>query len=127
MALHMLPATETAEPSTLGTFLDPLIHRDLPTFAVWVWLMAVIWIACAAITLAGAFTGTVVVAAIRATARSCADYLRRRWDVADDQPITADTADGDQATIIDLEPYRASREYDHAEDADGRFRGDDPA
>lgn len=84
MSLHMLPATETAEPSTMGTFLDALIHEDLPTFALWAGLMAVIWIACAAITFAGAFTGTVVVAAIRETAPSCADYLRRRWDVEDD-------------------------------------------
>lgn len=125
MPLHMLPTAETAEPST-GSVLDTFIHEDLPTFALCSGTMAAIWLACAAITFAGAFTGAVVVAAIRTMAQSCANYLRR-WDAEHDQPITADTADGDQATTIDLEPYRASREYDQSEDADDRFRGDDPA
>ena len=89
--------------------------------------MAVIWIACAAITFAGAFTGTVVVTAIREMARSCADYLRRRWDVGEGQDVTVDIDEG-PATISDLDRYREPRDH-HLDDArpDDRHHDDDPA
>ena len=83
MPLPMLPTADTAGSST-GSVLDTFIHDDLPTFALCSATMAAIWLACAAVTFAGAFTGAVVVAgpdspdAARARRRAAAGVVLER-------------------------------------------------
>lgn len=120
MPLPMLPAAPVSETSTAGSFLEAFIHEALPTFALWAGLMAVIWIACAAITLAGASIGIVVVTAIQDMTQAFSRYFRCRSEVEDDQFVTADT-DEAQATITDLDHYRQRR---HSGDPDSTKHGD---
>lgn len=130
MPLHMLPATPASKTSTVGSFLNSFIHEDLPTFALWAGLMAVIWIACAAITVAGAVIGIAVVTTFQELTQSWSFSRRRRSEVEDDELIIADTghpADDAQATIIDLDHYRQRREHHQSADAVDVARGDDPA
>lgn len=128
MPLHVLPAAEGSEPVTVGSFLNTLIYDFLPAFAVWAGLMAAIWIACAIITLAGAFIGVVVVTAIQDVAQSRDGYFRCPCEVVDDPLVIADTDEG-LATITELDHDRQPDDLHQSEDADpdDRFRGDDPA
>ena len=109
MPLHMLPTAATAEPSTIGTFLDTLIHDVLPACALGAGLMAIIWIACAAIAFAGAFIGGVVVIYVRDLMRWCVRYYRRRRNAEYARLVTVDE-DGTCAKVINIERYRRRRQ-----------------
>lgn len=108
--MYSLLATTASEPSSSGSFLDTLIHVFLPDFALWAGLMAVIWIACAVITLAGAFIGGIVVVAVQDLIRVCVQYIRRRRDVEYAQLVTVD-ADGAHTKVVKLDRYRRRRHH----------------
>lgn len=129
--MYSLLATTASEPSASGSFLDDLIHVFLPNFALWAGLMAVIWVTCAVITLAGAFIGGIVVVAVQDLTRVCVQYIRRRRDVEYAQLVTVD-ADGAHTKVVNLDRYRRRPQHRRSDNvqADGPFQprsGDDPA
>lgn len=130
MHLHLLPATPAAEPSAIGIFLDTLIHEVLPTCALGAGLMAVIWVACAAITVAGAFIGGIVVVAVRNGARCLVRYIRRRRGAEYARIVTVDE-DGAHAKVVNFERYRRRRQGGgsgrNKRDGTTERRRDDPA
>ncbi len=127
MPLPMLPATSGIETSTAGSFLNTLIYDFLPAVAVWAGLMAAIWIACAAIAVAGTFIGGIVVVVVRDRVRGVLRYLRRRRGVEYAHLVAVDE-DGAHTKIVNFENYRRRRHQHRSDDAqpDDRYRGDVP-
>ena len=109
-------ATTVVDQDTFGSFLDILVHDFLPVFALAAGLMAVIWVACAVIVIAGYLIGAAVVFGLRARVHACVRYVRRRRDVEYAQLVTVD-AEGAHAKIVDLDRYRRRRQHRRSDDA----------
>ncbi len=124
-------ATTVADQNTFGSFLDILVHDFLPVFALAAGLMAVIWIACAAIMISGYLIGAAVVFGVRALVDACVRYVRRRRGVEYAQLVTVD-ADGACTKVVNLDRYRRRRQHRRSDNVqtDDPFRprcDDDPA
>ncbi|WP_406692813.1 hypothetical protein REH65_14505 [Saccharopolyspora sp. ID03-671] len=114
-------ATTVVDQDAFGSFLGILVHDFLPVFALAAGLMAVIWIACAAIVIAGYLVGAAVVFGVRALVRAGVRYVRRRRGVEYAQLVTVD-ADGAHTKVVNLDRYRRRRQHRRS----GNVQTDDP-
>lgn len=112
-------ATTVVDQDTFGSFLDILVHDFLPVFALAAGLMAVIWVACAVIVIAGYLIGAAVVFGLRALVHACVRYVRRWGDVEYAQLVTVD-ADGAHTKVVNLDRHRRRRQRRRSD----RFQSD---
>ncbi|MBK0868691.1 hypothetical protein INP57_17915 [Saccharopolyspora sp. HNM0986] len=108
--MPFLLATTVGDQDTFGSFPDILVHDFLPVFALAAGLMAVIWVACAVIMIAGYLIGAVVVFGVRALVNTCVRYVRCRRGVEYAQLVTVD-ADGAHTKVVSLDRYRRRRQH----------------
>lgn len=126
--LAIAPATD----SSFGSFLHGLIHIFLPEFTMFAGFMAVIWLACAVITLAGFAIGSLVFFNIRELVRTCMQRMRNQRNAEYARLVTVHP-DGITTQVINLDRYRHRHQRpdrDHNNpptDGDGAPSNNDPS
>ena len=90
-------------PDEVGSWIDLFVHRFLPSAALCVGLLAVIWIACAIIVTAGVYLAGFVVLGARSV-RASIRRVRRRGRLDNAHLVTIHP---DGVTVTPVAPRRA--------------------
>ncbi|GGM80970.1 hypothetical protein GCM10012275_59520 [Longimycelium tulufanense] len=107
-----MPIHVTADHTPVSTLVPTFAFDFLPAFALAVALMAVVWIACAVVTMFGVYLGGLVYIGARGLIRACAKRIRHHRSTEYAQLATV-SSEGVTTEIINLDHYRRQREQRH--------------